>query len=145
MIISLNHFNIATSDLEASARFYEALGLIRGYRPTFPTTGIWLYGNEGAPIIHLNDEREVGPIVKGTAAVHHVGLTVVGSVEAVTGKLAALGIVYDLWAPIPGVCRALYFKGPSGESIEFVMVDCYVTRDGREIGTGTMVRNVSGC
>lgn len=129
MIVNLNHFNIATNDLEASARFYEALGLTRGYRPTFSTTGVWLYSPEGAPIVHLNDEREVGPIVEGTAAVHHIGLTVVGSVEDVTHKLDALDIIYDLWDPIPGVCRALYFKGPSGESVEFVLVDCYVPRE----------------
>lgn len=125
LISGLNHVNIATNDLEASARFYENFGLKRGHRPTFPTKGIWLYSN-GCPILHLNDAAEVGPIVPGTAAVHHVGLSVNGSVEEITRCLRNHGIEYDLWDPIPGVFRALYFKGPSGESVEFVMLDEFV-------------------
>lgn len=124
-IEGLNHFNIATENLERSAHFYEALGLKRGHRPSFSTTGIWLYIGE-APVIHLNDESEVGPIVKGTAAVHHVGLSVRGGLEEITARLRWLNIEYDLWDPIPGVCRALYFRGPSGEQIEFVLVDNFV-------------------
>lgn len=124
-IEGLNHFNIATDDLERSARFYESLGLKRGHRPSFQTTGIWLYIAD-TPVLHLNDAKEVGPIAWATAAVHHVGFSVKGSVDEITNKLRSIGVEYDLWDPIPGVCRALYFKGPSNESIEIVMVDCYV-------------------
>lgn len=132
-IDGLNHFNLAVRDLETSALFYEQLGLKRGHRPTFPTTGIWLYVGDN-PVIHLNDECEVGPILKGgVATVHHVGLSVRGSVEAITAALDKLGVVYDLWAPIPGVCRALYFRGPDGEAIEFVMVDCHVPVEAKEV------------
>lgn len=127
-VAGLNHFNIACADLERSATFYETLGLKRGHRPTFPTTGIWLYIGDH-PAVHLNDKSEVGPIVDGCAAVHHVGFTVHGMVEEIADKLERLGIKYDLWDPIPGVCRALYFHGPDGEAIEFVMVDCFMPLD----------------
>jgi catechol 2,3-dioxygenase-like lactoylglutathione lyase family enzyme len=125
VIDGLNHVNIATKDLENSARFYESLGLARGHRPDFHTTGIWMYSGL-SPVLHLNDEEEVGPIVSGTAAVHHFGFSVRGTVGEVCKELVDLGIEFDLWDPIPGVCRALYFRGPSGESIEYVMVDEYV-------------------
>lgn len=126
-IEGLNHFNIAAADLEASAKFYEALGLRRGHRPDFGSFnhGIWMYCGVH-PILHLNDAKEVGPITPGTGAVHHVGLSVSGEVDDVTRHLDHLGIHYDLWAPIEGVCRALYFHGPDGEHIEMVMVDCFV-------------------
>lgn len=123
---NLNHFNIATRSLEASAQFYEKLGLRRGNRPPFSTSGIWMENQCGNPIIHLNDANEVGPIVAGTAAIHHIGLNVHGSVEQITAKLDVLGIKFDLWDPIPGTFRALYFHGPSGESIEFVMIEEFV-------------------
>lgn len=126
MIIGLNHANVITRDLEASAAFYEALGLKRGERPNFGNTGIWLYNVDGLPILHLNDEAELGVIKGAHSAIHHVGLSVRGSVGEITDKLAKLHIVYDLWAPVPGCCRALYFNGPSGEHIEFVMVDNFV-------------------
>jgi catechol 2,3-dioxygenase-like lactoylglutathione lyase family enzyme len=129
-ITGLNHFNLAVADLERSARFYEALGLRRGHRPEFPTRGIWLYCGD-APVLHLNDAAEVGvgPYARDQAAVHHVGLSARGSVDDVTDRLSDLGVIYDLWDPIPGVCRALYFRGPDDEYVELVLVDCPVTME----------------
>ena len=125
-IVGLNHFNIATRNIELSARFYEALGLVRGPRPDFGNTGIWMYYGAD-PILHLNDANEVGPIAEQTGVFHHVGLSVKGSIEEVTEHLRALGVEARLWEPgVPGWYRAMYFKGPSGEEIELVLVDCYV-------------------
>lgn len=125
-ISGLHHCNIATYDLEESARFYEKLGLTRGPRPDFGNTGVWLYTEDG-PVIHLNDEKEVGPIACGTGVFHHVGLKAHGSIDEVTNKLRSLGITHKLWEPaVPGWYRALYFKGPSEEEIELVLVDCFV-------------------
>lgn len=127
-VTGLNHFNIATDDLEASAAFYEKLGLVRGPRPDFGNTGVWLY-IEGKPKVHLNLESEVGPIVQGTGVVHHLGFDVRGSIEDICGELDRLGVEWRLWpAKVPGWYRALYFKGPSGEEIEFVLIDNLVPK-----------------
>lgn len=125
-VAGLNHFNIVSNDMEKSAAFYEQFGLTRGHRPSgFSTKGIWLYVGDD-PIIHINDTAEVGTIESKRGPVHHVGLTIKGDVGNVTKTLASLGVTFDLWDPIPGVCRALYFEGPSGEAVEFVLVDCHV-------------------
>ena len=125
-ITELNHFNIATKDLEASARFYEALGLTRGHRPDFGNTGVWMY-LAGLPRVHLNLESEVGPIIDGKSCVHHLGFTVYGSAENICAQLEQLGIAYTFFPKdVAGWYRALYFKGPSDEEIEFVLMDCFV-------------------
>lgn len=127
-VASLNHFNLAVKDLEKSCAFYQQLGLHKVRRPRFPTTGIWMACEaDGPPILHLNDEKEVGPIEYGACGVvHHVGFTVHGSIAGITQKLFDMDVLYDLWDPIPGVHRALYFKGPDGEAIEFVLIDHFV-------------------
>lgn len=128
-IAGLNHFNIATPDLEGTAKFYERLGLRRGHRPDFGNTGLWLFLGD-KPIVHLNLESEVGPIAKGTGVVHYVGFDVRGSVEEVCRGLNDLSIEHRLWpTPVGGWYRALYFEDPNGVQIEYVLVDCYVKDD----------------
>lgn len=128
-ISGLNHFNIVTPDLEGTARFYESLGLKRGARPDFGNTGIWLFVR-GKPIIHLNLESEVGPVVHGRGIVHHLGLDVHGTQEDVEASLKALGIEYAFFPkPVGGWFKALYFKDPNGVEIEMVLKDCYMHID----------------
>ena len=58
-VIELNHINIHTQDMENLARFYEdVLGLTRGYRPPFPSVGIWIYGGE-RPLVHVIQNEEI--------------------------------------------------------------------------------------
>ena len=48
-ICGLDHFNVVTSDLEASRRFYvRVLGLREGARPPFDFPGAWLYCADAA-------------------------------------------------------------------------------------------------
>ena len=123
-LAGLNHVNILARNLEVSAKFYESLGLKTGPRPTgFPEHGIWLYHGD-SPVLHLNPAPKERPLNDG--AVDHFGFSVQGSIQDCTRRLTQLGIEYDLWEAIPGTCRALYFKGPSGEKIEFVFVDQFV-------------------
>lgn len=125
-ITGLNHFNIVAADaaqLDGAARFYERLGLQRGTRPDFGNTGVWLY-IDGKPKVHLNIEEEVGPITRGRGTVHHLGFDVRGTIEDVTSTLDGLHIKWRLWpTEVPGWYRALYFDGPCGEEIEFVLID----------------------
>ena len=121
-IAGLNHVNVLCDDIEFSAEFYQRLGLTRGYRPKgFPEHGVWLY-LDTFPIIHLNPRSFPERLFEG-GAVDHFGFTIRGPLQPVVEYLDSLNITFDLWPPIPGVCRALYFYGPSDEKIEFVFVD----------------------
>lgn len=122
-IADLNHVNVITYDLECSARFYEKLGLQRGVRPDFGNTGIWLYAG-GKPKVHLNLASEVNGVTGSCGAFHHVGFDVPGKLDDIAAELTRLNIDWELWpVPVRGWYRALYFKGPSGEEIEFVLID----------------------
>lgn len=129
-ISGLNHFNVVTDDLEKSAKFYESLGLERGRRPDFGNSGIWLYIDD-EPKVHLNLKSEIeaikGPLATGHGTVDHLGFDVHGHMDDICAALMDLGISFKLWpTPVAGWYRALYFKGPSGEEIEFVLRSHYV-------------------
>jgi catechol 2,3-dioxygenase-like lactoylglutathione lyase family enzyme len=50
---ALNHYNVQTTDLEATRAFYEkVLGFKIGPRPNFDFPGYWLYCGE-MPVVHL--------------------------------------------------------------------------------------------
>ena len=51
MALTLNHYSIRTTDLEASRRFYaDVLGLTVGPRPDFPFPGLWMYRGDHADV-----------------------------------------------------------------------------------------------
>lgn len=51
MALSLNHFSIRTTDIDASRSFYEkVLGLTVGPRPDFPFPGLWMYNGDHAHV-----------------------------------------------------------------------------------------------
>ena len=88
---ALDHVNIITADLDATARFYEELlGLERrdGPAPLTPQNCQWMYDEANRPILHLNSQdcprtfdraTPPGP----TGAVHHVALNCSGYDEMV--------------------------------------------------------------
>ena len=54
MAIALDHINIRTGDISAVKETLVRLLLLKeGFRPPFPTEGVWLYGG-GGPIVHLS-------------------------------------------------------------------------------------------
>ena len=88
---ALDHVNIITADLDATARFYEELlGLERrdGPAPLTPQNCQWMYDEANRPILHLTSQdcprtfdraTPPGP----TGAVHHVALNCSGYDEMV--------------------------------------------------------------
>jgi catechol 2,3-dioxygenase-like lactoylglutathione lyase family enzyme len=49
--LTLNHYSIRTTDLDASRHFYEhLLGLTVGPRPDFPFPGLWMYRGDHADV-----------------------------------------------------------------------------------------------
>ena len=100
---ALDHVNIITGDLEASARFYaEVFGLEPRDAPP-PLTHAnarWMYDEAGRAVVHLNSldcprhyDRDVRP--GPTGALHHVALRCSGY-EEVLGRLSRRGIGHQL-------------------------------------------------
>jgi len=109
MALSLNHYSIRTTDLQACERFYcGLLGLVAGPRPPFPFPGLWLYtgdtgvwANAAVHIIgidrndpaglkqYLGDREESG--LQGSGAVDHVAFFATGLADTLA-RLQAQGI-----------------------------------------------------
>ena len=109
MALSLNHYSIRTTDLQACERFYcGLLGLVAGPRPPFPFPGLWLYtgdtglwANAAVHIIgidrndpaglkqYLGDRAESG--LHGSGAVDHVAFFATGLADTLA-RLQAQGI-----------------------------------------------------
>lgn len=58
MALTLNHYSIRTTDLQATRDFYEqVLGLTIGPRPDFPFPGAWMYrgdhGDYANAVVHI--------------------------------------------------------------------------------------------
>jgi len=124
-IQGLNHANVLTCDPNRTLEFYRKLGFRKGYRPTgFPDEGFWLYaGNNDYQILHINIVDHDQFTALGSGVYNHIGFEVSGTIEEVVAWLNDQGIAPDVWAPIPGAHRALYFTGPSGEKVELVFID----------------------
>ncbi len=96
---ALDHVNIITDRLDATAEFYKSLlGLDRRNAPApmTPQNAQWMYDGQDRPIIHINAadcprafEREVEP-GSLTGAIHHVALNCSGYDE-VLGRVESMG------------------------------------------------------
>jgi catechol 2,3-dioxygenase-like lactoylglutathione lyase family enzyme len=100
----LDHINIITRDLKASARFYaELLDLEeRNGAPSMPPEKVrWMYDRNGRAILHLNAldyprayDRAIEPGAE-TGAIHHVALRCEGFDEMIA-RLDARGADYTI-------------------------------------------------
>jgi catechol 2,3-dioxygenase-like lactoylglutathione lyase family enzyme len=100
----LDHINIITRDLKASARFYaELLDLKeRNGAPSMPPEKVrWMYDRNGRAILHLNAldyprayDRAIEPGAE-TGAIHHVALRCEGFDEMIA-RLDARGADYTI-------------------------------------------------
>lgn len=100
---ALDHVNIVTDDIAASAAFYTALlGLTPD--PRIPTamkdSAAWLCDESGRPIVHLNHrtlprsfDRDF-PLGAETGAIHHVALACDDYDETVS-RIEGMGLAYD--------------------------------------------------
>ncbi|MFC0204553.1 VOC family protein [Novosphingobium soli] len=99
-VSGIDHVNILTDDLEATASFYERLlGLTRSENPAIRSgiAGYWLRDAEGMPIIHLVDRLSASERYEGyrpgssTNALHHVALRCDDFVE-MKARVEAMGL-----------------------------------------------------
>lgn len=111
----INHVNIRTTDVDASARFYtEVLDfkfrggpLVMGREPN------WLFDKSGHPIIHL---RVMAPDSESTGPIDHVALDCEG-LPLVVERLKQRDLKFDIANLQPGV-TIVFVKDPHGVMLE---------------------------
>jgi len=114
-ISGMNHFTVATNDLDATTAFYvDILGLSPGFRPDFDFPGAWLYV-DGQAILHIVAGRGMPASPRGV--IDHVAFSA-RELRAVTARLKEHGIAYDLRRlPSTGAWQ-LFCLDPNGARIE---------------------------
>ena len=135
MKLSLNHFSIRTTDLQATRQFYETvLRLTVGPRPAFPFPGLWMYagdhGDIANAVVHViamdpNDpvglkaylgDRDISSL-KGSGAVDHLAFFTTGLADTLT-HLQAVGVsARQRTVPSIGL-HQLFLDDPNGVVIE---------------------------
>ncbi len=135
MRLSLNHFSIRTTDLEASRHFYaDVLGLTVGPRPAFQFPGLWMYHGDHADVanavVHLIGIDRAEPqgltnylgdrgeaTLAGSGAVDHIAFFTEGLAE-MQAHLRKLGVsCRERTVPSIGL-HQMFLDDPCGVVIE---------------------------
>jgi catechol 2,3-dioxygenase-like lactoylglutathione lyase family enzyme len=117
-IASLDHCTIRTADLEAARRFYvDLLGLRVGDRPPFSFPGLWLYADDGRPVLHLVGVEPGRAQTGATGALDHVAFAASGA-ASFRARLAEAGIEFtERVVPLLDVLQ-LFIRDPHGIRVE---------------------------
>lgn len=115
-VTGVNHVNIRTMDVEASAQFYIDLldfelrkgALVMGRQPN------WLYDGSGNPIIHFQSKEADSD---STGAIDHIALTCQGKADTLA-RLKARNIDYQMVENIVPGLTLVILKDPHGISLE---------------------------
>ena len=140
MALTLNHFTIRTTDIEATRHFYtDVLGLTVGPRPAFPFPGLWIYRGDHADaanaVVHviyldgsdiqglqdyLGNAKNAGTSTgtsTGTGAVDHIAFFADG-LNAVLARFATLHVQFEE-RTVPSIgLHQLFLNDPNGVKIE---------------------------
>jgi catechol 2,3-dioxygenase-like lactoylglutathione lyase family enzyme len=123
---ALDHFNVITEQMDATAAFYgEVLGLQRrdGPPPLPPHLVQWLYDDTGRALIHVNHRdcprafnREV-QIGEPTGAIHHIAFSCSGFDELVA-RIEARSLPFHVNA-IPSIgLKQVFVTDPNNVVLE---------------------------
>ncbi len=114
-IVGMNHFTVLAKDLPATKSFYmELFGLTEGFRPDLGFPGSWLYCG-GQPVLHIIAGRALPPDPRGV--LDHMAFSA-KDLPAVTAKLKARGIQYDLRRQNESGTWQLFCFDPNGARVE---------------------------
>jgi len=135
MKLSLNHFSIRTTDLDATRRFYETvLQLTVGPRPEFPFPGLWLYAGDHGDIVNAvvhvigmdpNDPQGLKAYLgdrdpsalRGSGAVDHLAFFTTGLADTLA-HLRDVGVTARQ-RTVPSIgLHQLFLDDPNGVVIE---------------------------
>lgn len=119
-LVGIHHINIACreADIPAIERFYCAgLGLANGYRPDFPTGGVWLYCGDH-PLVHVGTRLPPGwtPDDKVKSSYDHIAFDVTDA-AGFQQRLDRLGIPYEA-QNVPNAGYQLFLIDPMGNKVE---------------------------
>lgn len=135
MALTLNHYSIRTTDMNACRDFYaNVLGLTVGPRPDFPFPGAWMYRGDHADVAnavvhiigidrqraeglqdYLGDREEAG--LQGTGAIDHIAFFADG-LGAMLTHLDKTGVPYRE-RTVPGIgLHQLFLHDPQGIMVE---------------------------
>ncbi len=125
-VTGIDHVNVLTDDLEATARFYEeVLGLIRSANSTVAShiAGYWMRDSAGNAIVHLVD-RTTAPgryddyhPGSPTNALHHVALRCTGY-EETRARIEGLGLPHRAMEhPALGLAQ-IFLVDPNAVNLE---------------------------
>ena len=130
MVNALDHVNIITAELEATASFYaEVFGLERRNAPPplRPDNAQWMYDHAGRAIVHINTvdcprayDRDVRP--GPTGALHHVALNCTGHADMLA-RLSARGLNYQLNEVVAVGLRQIFVLDPNDVLLELNFFD----------------------
>jgi catechol 2,3-dioxygenase-like lactoylglutathione lyase family enzyme len=122
----VDHVNILTDDLEATASFYEqVLGLTRSANSTIGkgTAGYWMRDAAGNAIVHLVDRTTAGNRYDAyrpgqpTNALHHFAMRCTGFAET-AAKIEELGLAHRV-AEHPALgLRQIFQVDPNAVNLE---------------------------
>ena len=135
MGLTINHFSIRTTDLDASRRFYaDVLGLTDGPRPAFPFPGAWMYrgdhGDVANAVVHIIgiDRQEPAGLdhylgerdetkLRGTGTIDHVAFFADGLAQMLE-HLQRNGVAFRQ-RTVPNIgLHQLFLEDPNGCTIE---------------------------
>ena len=135
MALTINHFSIRTTDLEATGRFYaDVLGLTVGPRPAFPFPGLWMYrgdhGDVANAVVHIIGTDETVPKgldnylgerdeskLRGTGAIDHVAFFADG-LATMLDHLRSVGVEFRQ-RTVPSIgLHQVFLDDPNGCVIE---------------------------
>jgi catechol 2,3-dioxygenase-like lactoylglutathione lyase family enzyme len=115
---TLDHFNIRTSKLADTVRFYEdIMGLKSGDRPNFTFPGAWMY-SEGKAVVHLVDISQTDEQQKpDSGVVHHVAFAS-RDFAGMKQRLQSKGMAFDARQVPGGALWQIFVNDPNGVMIE---------------------------
>lgn len=136
-ISGIHHINIGCreSDLPAIEKFYcDVLGLKVGYRPNFPSGGLWLYCGDH-PLVHVvtRFKPDWQGLDEGRSSYDHTAYDVKGVAEF-RARIKKMGIPCEE-QNVPNAGFQMFLRDPVGNKVELNFPNEETPAD---VATGTL-------
>lgn len=123
MALTLNHYTIRTTDIDACRNFYaNVLGLTEGPRPAFHFPGAWMYrgdhGDFANAVVHIiSVDQQTTDGLQGTGAIDHIAFNAEG-LAAMLAHLDESAVLFQE-RTVPGIgLHQLFLLDPQGIMVE---------------------------
>lgn len=125
-VTAIDHVNIFTDDVDATAGFYQALmDLRRDISPaaSMGRIGAWMRDATGHALVHISGRQEGHDFGAGhepglsTNAVHHVAFRCTGF-DAALDRVKAMGVAYRASGEVRFGVRQIFVTDPNNINVE---------------------------